>query len=161
MLAVECIKMALPQVPVLGITELLDFREEMTPHVRDFRLALLNAAKSLNAQIVAGIDADELGEAVRFVVETEIAPLIADLRAYAESPARPFHKRILDLGRPLVAMMSGEFWAMPPGTQLARVAQGYAAQAVGSLVSERQKQEAVRRSNMFYLLQVEQLGKKP
>jgi hypothetical protein len=156
-LAVQCIQMVLPQVPVLDVTELLDFRDEMKPHVQAFRGALVSAAKSLNAQILAGIGGDEIGRAARFVIETEIQPLLIELRQFAEAPKRPWHKRILSIGRPLSAALSPEFWTLSPGAQLASVAKGYATQVIAHETGVKQRDQIVRRSPLFYLLRVEDL----
>lgn len=157
-LAVECVQFMLPQIPLMDITELLDFRDEMKPHVQVFRTNLLRLAKSVNNQITAGAAAEDVSAAARFVVESEIQPLVIEMKAFAESPKRSWHQRLIALGKPLTAMLGGEFWSVPPGMQFYNIARGYAEQAIAARASDREREEVLKRSPMYYLLQVQKLG---
>lgn len=156
-LAVECVQFVLPQVPLMDITELLDFRDEMRSHVTAFRLALLRLTEKLNAQINDGASAEDIAAAARFVVESQVQPLLAELRAYSESPSRPWYKRVLKLGQPLQSYLSGEYWSLPPEAQLAGLAQRYATMFAQSAQGERAKQDSIRRSPVYYLMRVARL----
>jgi hypothetical protein len=156
-LAVECVQFVLPQAPVLDITELLDFRDEMKPHTTAFRLALLRLTEKLNNQIVDGATAEDIASAARFIVESQIQPLLVELKAFSENPARPWYKRALGLGQPLQGYLTGEYWSLPPEAQLAGIAQRYAAMLTKGVGDERAKQDAIRRSPMYYLLRMSDL----
>ncbi|MBI1360563.1 MAG: hypothetical protein GC155_09830 [Alphaproteobacteria bacterium] len=155
LLAVECMQFILPQIPQLDVSQLMDFRDEMRPYVQQFRIAILKMTKSLSAQIEAGADAGTIAAAARFVIESELQPMLIELKAFAEAPGRPWHRSLI---KPLQAWLSPGYWMMPPAAQLARLADGYINQAIASELGTKQREAEVKRSPLYYLLKVQKLG---
>lgn len=156
-LAVECIQFVLPSIPKLDFSELLDFRDEMKPHVRAFRLAVLRMAKSLSQQIEESADAETIAGAARFIVETEVQPLLIELKDFAESKSRPWHKQLI---LPLRNLLRPQFWMMPEQAALAKLGDGYFSLLVDHELSISEKDKQLRRSPMYYLLETQYLSER-
>ena len=158
-LAVECIKFILPQVPLLDITELLDFRDRMAPYTKPFRISLIKIAGLLNQELEGISDFNELSEAAQFIIETEIQPQLIELKEFAESPLRPWYKNILKVGKPLAAQLSSGFWSVPLEVHMGKVLKEYFSLSITDEVTRKQKDKIIKRNPLYYLLQIEQLGK--
>ena len=158
-LAVECINLILPQVPLLDITELLDFRDRMAPYTKPFRMSLIKIAGLLNQELDGVSDFKELSEAAQFIIKTEIQPQLTELREFAESPSRPWYKNILKVGKPLATQLSSGFWSVPLEVHMGKVLKDYFSLSVTEEVTRAQKDKIIKRNPLYYLLQIEQLRK--
>ncbi|MFC7292889.1 hypothetical protein [Hirschia litorea] len=155
-LAVECIQFVLPSIPKLDFSELLDFRDEMKPHVKRFRLAILRMAKTLSQHIEDGAEAEAISNAAKFIVETEVQPLLIELREFAESENRPWHKQLI---LPLRNLLRPQFWMMPEQAALAQLGDKYFSLLTDHELSVTEKDKQLRRSPMYYLLEMQKLSR--
>lgn len=158
-LAVECVRFVLPSIPPIDIYDLLDFRDEMKPHVEQFRLVLLRLARQLNMLIQEGASASEIQRKARFVVETDINPLLIELRNFAESPDRPWYRKAIDWVRP-GAQLLGSYYTVPQSAPLADTLTQYGGLFASEVAGARDKQSAIKRSPMYYLLRISDLNGK-
>ncbi len=157
LLAIECVRTALPQIPLLQPKELMEFRAENGAHLRTFRNAMLRYSRELNAEI-KGLDRQELQRKTTFFVQTEIAPTLDELRNSIAAPNRPWHKRILD-GMYIVPRLG---WAFMTGNGV--MASDALGRLMTTLVSEyeaaQDKRAAAKNAGLFYLLRLESHGKR-
>ncbi len=158
-IATECIKFLLPTVPSLDIWDLLDFRDEMKPYVSSFRLSILRLARTLNSMIGDGATSEEIGKKAAFLVETDVQPPLIELKNYAESPERRWYKNVSDLV-PLASKIVGSFSAVPSGLPVSASLVGVGGLFAGDVKAEWDREAAVKRSPIYYLLEVERLKRR-
>ena len=158
-LAVECVQFLLPSIPPIDIYDLLDFRDEMKPHVQPFRLALLRLARQLNMLIGEGASAADIQQKARFVVETDINPLLIELRKFAESPDRPWYKKAADLARP-ASKLAASYFTLSQGSAIADTRMQSGGLFAAAIAGARDKESAIKRSPMYYLLRLSEFADK-
>ena len=158
-LAVECVQFLLPLIPPIDIYDLLDFRDEMKPHVEPFRLALLRLARQLNMLIEQGASAADIQQKARFVVETDINPLLIELKNFAESPDRPWYQKALNWARP-ASQLAASYFTLPQGAPIADTLTQYGGLFAAALERARDKESAIKRSPMYYLLRISEFAGK-
>jgi hypothetical protein len=119
MLAIECVKLSLPPLPVLRPEDLMEFRAENTASLRAFRSGMLKYAADLNREVGKHAIAD-LQAATKFFVDTEIVPALDELRSKMNAPARPWYKRAIDFGR-VAPKLEPAFYTMDPAVIFASI----------------------------------------
>jgi hypothetical protein len=112
MLAIECVRLALPELPLLWPQDLMEFRTDNSAALRSFRRSMLRYAGDLHGKI-ANMPPAEIQATTKFFVTTEIAPALDELRAKINAPARPWYKRAVDFGR-VVPKLIPSFFTMNP-----------------------------------------------
>lgn len=154
-LAVECVSLVLPRVKALAPQQLVDVRDELQPHVKPFRLALLRFAKELNQQISESSTTEEIVNAAQFIVKTEVYPALEEFRAAAESPARSWYERSVALAKEAPSIVST--FASEGGVAALGKASATLADFFLNERKARKEQEAqLRRSGLYYLLKLNQ-----
>jgi hypothetical protein len=126
MLAIECVRLALPELPLLRPEDLMEFRADNIAALRGFRRSMLRYAGELNGK-VAGVPPSEIQAATKFFVDTEIVPALDELRTKMNAPARPWYKRAVDFGRVLPKVVPS-FFTMNPATIIGSILNNYAGQ---------------------------------
>jgi hypothetical protein len=155
MLAVESLGLVLPDLPPMTCQELVDFRFENEKELRAFRASMLRFGKSLNEQISDDPSAEELNSQVKFIVDSEIAPTLHDLKRDLDNPNRPWHRRMADVGRIASAVGVGYLTGAP----IAPTVAGALMHAVLSDLEGRgDKQDAAKRNGLYYLLRAQTIG---
>jgi hypothetical protein len=79
-IAIECTKLVLPELPMLHPEDLMEFRAENTATLRAFRRSMLRYADDLNKRL-SGIKPEELEKHTKFFLDTEIVPVLDELQA--------------------------------------------------------------------------------
>jgi hypothetical protein len=153
MLAIECAKLALPELPLLWPEDLMEFREQNRPELRVFRRSLLRYAGELNAKLTT-VPPEEIEVATKFLVLTEIVPALDELRAKMNAPARPWYKRAIDAVQ-VIPKVSPAFYTMDVKTIIGAVLAGYLPQAYTELSAIGEKREILKKSGLYYLLRLE------
>jgi hypothetical protein len=153
MLAIECAKLALPELPLLWPEDLMEFRVENRAELRVFRRSLLRYAGELDAKL-GDVRPEEIEATTKFFVRTEIAPALDELRAKMNAPARPWYKRAIDAVR-VVPKVSPSFYTMDIKTILGAVLAGYLPQLFTELAAIGEKRETLKKSGLYYLLRLE------
>jgi hypothetical protein len=80
LLSMLCMRLLLPELPVLLPTDLMEFREESNIELRAFRRSMVSYAGGLNRALKQQANATEIERDAKFFVETEIAPRLDELR---------------------------------------------------------------------------------
>jgi hypothetical protein len=80
LLSVLCMRLLLPELPVLLPADLMEFREESKAELRAFRRSMLSYAGSLNKALDQHAEVADIERQARFFVETEVAPRLDELR---------------------------------------------------------------------------------
>jgi hypothetical protein len=70
------------------------------------------------------------------------------------APARPWYKRAIDFGR-VVPKLVPSFFTMDAGTIIGAILTNYAGEFFTELSSVGEKREALKKSGLYYLLQLE------
>jgi len=151
-LAVECTRIALPPTPLLRIDDLMEFRAENASLLRGFRRSMLRYAADLNDKI-KGLTREDFEAKTRFFIETEIVPSMDELNAVMNDPARPWHRRAIDALK-IVPEIGGAFLAGGPAAALTKAVTASAAQFFVEVAAKGDKQEALKRSGLTYLLRL-------
>lgn len=153
MLAIECVKLALPDLPLLWPDDLMEFRAANHDALRVFRRSLLRYAGSLNGKL-ANAPHQEIEAMTKFFVATEIAPALDELKAKMSAPARPWYKRGIDAVK-IAPNISPSFYTMDPASMLGAALAAYVPQFFTELTAVGEKREALKKSGLYYLLQLE------
>jgi hypothetical protein len=154
LIAIECAKLALPELPLLRPEDLMEFRVENGTALRNFRRSLLRYAGMLDSKLGEVRHPEDIEEATRFFVQTEIAPALDELRAKMNAPARPWYKRAIDAIR-VLPKVSPSFYTMDIKTIIGAALATYLPQFFTELSAIGEKREAIRKSNLYYLLRLE------
>lgn len=156
-LALECVSFALPVVRPLPPEELVAARAELKPYLQPFRSAVMKLTKDLNIAISHDADSEEIIKAARFLVQTDIAPALAELSDALSRPTRGWVTRGFDLVKQVPELASA-YATMPPSLATAK-----ALAAVGGVFVDLREKGARRdaaRSGMFYLLRIREANAK-
>jgi hypothetical protein len=151
-LAIECTKLMLPPTPVLHPADIMEFRASNTELLRGFRKSMLRYAADLNSKI-DDLSVEDFEHKTRFFIETQIVPAMDDLRMTMNDPARPWHKRAIDAVK-VVPSIGGAFFAGGITSALTKALTSYAAQLFVEIAAHGDRQEALKRSGLYYLLQL-------
>jgi len=151
-LAVECTRIALPPTPLLRPEDIMEFRQANTALLRGFRRSMLRYAADLNNKI-KDISWAEFEAKTKFFVETQIVPSMDELNATMNDPARPWHKRALDAIK-IIPQVGGAFLAGGGGAALTKAITATAAQFFIEVAAKGDKEEALKRSGLTYLLRL-------
>jgi hypothetical protein len=151
-LAVECTRIALPPTPLLRLEDLMEFREANAVLLRGFRRSMLRYAADLNNKI-KDISWAEFEAKTKFFIETQIVPSMDELNSTMNDPARPWHKRALDAIK-IVPQIGGAFLAGGPTAALTKAITATAAQFFIEVAAKGDKEEALKRSGLTYLLRL-------
>jgi hypothetical protein len=126
MLAIECVRLALPELPLLRPDDLMEFRAENKDSLRGFRRSMLRYAGDLSGML-SNVPPAHIQAATKFFVDTEIVPALDELRGKMNAPARPWYKRAIDFGR-VVPKLVPSFFTMDAGTIIGAILTNYAGQ---------------------------------
>jgi hypothetical protein len=151
-LAVECTRIALPPTPLLRPEDIMEFREANAALLRSFRRSMLRYAADLNNKI-KDVSWEEFEAKTKFFVETQIAPSMDELNATMNDPARPWHKRALDALK-IIPQVGGAFLAGGEAAALTKAITAMAAQFFVEVAAKGDKEEALKRSGLTYLLRL-------
>ena len=156
-LALECVSFALPNVRPLSPEELVAARDELKPYLQPFRSAVMKLTKDLNLAISHDADSEEITKAAQFLVQTDIAPALAELSDEISKPTRGWVNRGFDIVKQIPELASA-YATMPPSLATAK-----ALAAVGGLFVDLREKGARRdaaRSGMYYLLRMQEANSK-
>ncbi|MFZ5712976.1 MAG: hypothetical protein ACOY3N_09065 [Bradyrhizobium sp.] len=151
-LAVECTRIALPAVPLLRPEDLMEFRDASAALLRAFRRSMLRYAADLNGKI-KGMDREEFEKQTQFFIQTQIVPAMDELDVTLNDPARPWHKRAVDAVK-IVPEIAGAYLAGGSSAALTKALTSVAAQFFVEVAAKGDKEEALKRSGLTYLLRL-------
>jgi hypothetical protein len=149
-IAIECTKLVLPQLPILRPEDLMEFRADNIETLRMFRRSMLHYAADLNKR-VEGIKPEELEHKTKFFVQTEIVPVLDELQAAINAPARAWWRRGIDFVKVVPELALGCF-TMEPSTAIAKILTTCAGQMFVEMTAKGDKREALKRSGLYYVL---------
>jgi hypothetical protein len=158
-IAIECTKLVLPATPVLRPEDIMEFRSYNAPLLRAFRRSMLRYAADLNCKI-KDVTSEEFGIKTKFFVETEIVPAMDELNVLMNDPARPWHKRAISAIK-IIPEIGGAFLAGGPTAALTKAITAYATQFFVELAAKGDKEEAIKRSGLTYLMRLRAASKVP
>ena len=115
---------------------------------------MLRYAADLNSKI-KDITLEEFEAKTKFFIETQIIPSMDELNATMNDPARPWHKRAIDALK-IIPQVGGAFLAGGGAAALTKAITATAAQFFVEVAAKGDKQEALKRSGLTYLLRLQQ-----
>lgn len=154
-LAVECVSLALPIVPSLSPKEIIALRSELRGAIAPFRAGLLRLARQLNEGITQGAAHEDIMARARFLVQTEVATNLEQLRADVERASKPFLSKAFEVVKHAPTLAS-TYATM--GLEMA-IAQALA--TFGAIVVDHREDgpnAVAARSPMYYLLRLQQVA---
>jgi hypothetical protein len=151
-IAIESTRVALPRLPLLTPEDLMQFRAENVETLRVFRRSMLRYAADFNRRI-SGIKPEELESKTTFFVQTEIVPVLDELQAAIDAPARPWWRRGVDIIRVIPELAAGCF-TMEPSALIAKILTTYAGQMFTEFIARGDQRDALKRSGLYYLLRL-------
>ncbi|MBT9466788.1 hypothetical protein [Hydrogenophaga sp.] len=154
-LAMECAAVMLPAVRALSPLQIVEARTELRPYLLAFRASILQLSKQLNAQISQASSAEEIISAAKFLVQTDIVPVLAALENEIAKPKRNW-LNVAWKAAERAPELATAFSTLPPQIALAQLIA-----AVGSTLVELRAGDATSsqvRSPLYYLLRMRQLG---
>jgi hypothetical protein len=152
-LAMESVRLALPNLSPLQPVALKDFREEIAPDVKPFRFAMLRLAKDLNDAISGGMSIADVQKEAKFIVETKVYPELGLLEGILKNPAKHWYQRVADAAKEAPELISN-FFTMPTSMAVAKVLAKVAGVLADVRDEQREGEEQVARSGLNYLLKL-------
>jgi hypothetical protein len=152
-IALESVRLALPNIGPLQPAALKEFREEIAPDVKPFRLAMLRLAKELNEAISNGMSIADVQKEARFLVEAKIYPELANLESILTNPAKHWYRRAADLAQSAPELISN-FFTLPMSMALAKVLARVAGVLPDIRDEQRVGEDQIARSGLNYLLKI-------
>ena len=113
---------------------------------------MLRYAADLNSKI-KDMDREAFEKHTKFFIETQIVPAMDELNATMNDPARPWHKRAID-GLKIIPEVGGAFLAGGTHAALTKAITAMAAQFFVEVAAKSNKEEALKRSGLTYLLRL-------
>lgn len=156
-IALQAMSVALVDVPLLAPEDIMEFRDANSGELRSFRRAMLRYAGQWRGKL-EGLPADEIARETEFLVQTEIVPALDELRQLVSDPARPWHKRAVD-GIRVTATIAGSCLTMNWGKALGELLTALAPQLFTELDAKGDKNQTLRRSDLYYLLKVQRAAR--
>ncbi len=150
-LAMECVNLVLPMIRPLSPREVVELREDLRDYLQPFRSALMRLAAELNRGISQSATHEEIVEAARFVVETEVQPTLVELQSALSKPAKHWTVRGFELAKQVPELASA-FATMPLGLAVAKAMAVFGGVFVD--IHEKRAQREAARSPMYYLLRL-------
>ena len=148
-IAIECIKFVLPKIRPLTPGELVEIRDEVAEHTSHFRVALLRFAGELNKAILSSATAEEIGQAARFLVETNVYPQLLELKSFVNQPSRPWYSRAYDIVKKVPELTAG-FLTLPTNIALANLLSAITGILVDVDNDRKNKAKTIKRSGLYY-----------
>ena len=152
-LALECVRLVLPNVPVLTPEGVAEMRNEAKDLVRPFRISLLKLARELNAMLTSSTPMKEVQRAATFLSETTVHPELHELRQSIESQGQPWHKRAIGVFKDVPSLTSA-FFTMPTNIAIAKVLAKLGEVLTDLRDEELERNHAMKRSGFYYLLKL-------
>lgn len=152
--ALESVSMVLDGLPMLPVSDLLQFREENAKELRNYRAAMLRCANAINAKLPEEPSDESLRRVVSFYIDSEILPALHELKGDLNNPNRSWRQRAADLGTISATVFFGFLTGGIFGTTLS---DGFKQVMKSELDHNAQRNDSTRRNGLYYLLQVERL----
>lgn len=152
-LALQTIMVVLPELPLLRPEDLVEFRDENREPLRAFRRAMLRYAGDWRGKLDQATQKD-IEESATFLIQTEIVPVLDELRQSMNQPARRWYERAIDLMR-VAPSVTAACFTMGPHAAVAKALTSFAPQFFEELSAQGDKKEALKRSGLYYLLRLE------
>ncbi len=151
-LAVECVRLALPSVKTLTGADVQELRERTRDDVQPFRHAMLKFTKDVNDAIRSESSMEEVVAAAQFVAKAQVEPALEELRKKLLDPSRHWTQRLIDLSGPLTILLSGS--SSFPDT-IAKVLGALLIPLGAEALAQRAKAQEVKRSGLHFLLKLQ------
>jgi hypothetical protein len=150
-LTIECTKLVLPTLPVLHPNDLMEFRDKNKGALRTFRRSMLGYAKDLNDKI-DGLDVHDFERKTKFFIQTEIVPVLDELRAAADNSG-PWFKRAMNAFC-VAPEVGAEYYALGAKAALIKAFVKYAPELFKEFKKSRDTAAKIKHSELYYLLQL-------
>jgi hypothetical protein len=126
LLASEAVSLVLPAFRSVDLEQVAEFRHQVQPLVRPFRIEMVRLTIELAGAIAAGASDVEIRAMAQVVVNSKVAPALDDLARQLRGPVRPFHKLCIDAAEVGLAAASSTLspqlsigWALLRGAKIA------------------------------------------
>ena len=157
-LALECVRVALPSVRPLSPAAIVELRNELRPYLAAFRVSLGKLAQQLNLHISSDSDDGDVRAAASFLVQTEVEPVLAELRDQLAKPAGRWIDRAFSVAKDL-PLLAAAAASTNPGSVWAQ-----AAATIGGLLinlKDNDSRKQVARSGIYFLLKAQDANSRP
>ncbi len=151
LLAIECVRLILPDLPLLRPGDIVEFRSKNSKYLSAFRRQMLLYSQEINKRITSCSD-QELAKEVQFFVETEVARSLSELGDALKTPARSWYERADAILYPSIA---GAYMSQT-GPSLGAALGAIVLPLVSELKAAAERRK-VRRSGLYYLLKLQQI----
>ncbi len=152
-LAMECASFVLPKLKPLNPQEILEMRHELSDYLVPFRLSVLRLAGELNKAITTEGKSEDVIQAAKFLVETEVQPSLIELQNIINAPSKKWYYRAFDAAKQ-VPELATAYATMPPNLAIAKTLT-----AIGNILVDihaEQAENEAKRSGMYYLLKLKE-----
>jgi hypothetical protein len=155
-LAVESVKLVLPELKVMMPKDIAEFREETKDYIKPFRLSMLKLSKELNAAINSDMSIEEIQKEAKFIVDTTVYPELEELKLTLRDNTKPWFRKAIDLAKVAPELITN-FSTLPPELAIARLLSkiGYALIDVG--LDAESKHREITRTGLAYLLKINKI----
>jgi hypothetical protein len=159
-MTLECVRLVLPNIPVLSADAIGELRSETKELVRPFRRSMLRLAGDLNASLESATSIRDVVQAARSLAETNVYPELEELREALQAPAKPWHKRAVGFFKDVPDLVTG-FATLPMNMAVAKVLVKLTTVLADLRDDELEKRNgAMKRGGLHYLLRLPEVVNK-
>lgn len=159
-LAMESVRMVLPTFNILSPKEIPEFRHQINPYLKPFKLNMIKLSKELNQLINNNASIEEIQIKAKFLAETTIYPELEELKHIINSPTKPWYKRVIQFWKYIPEFLV-DLSSIDSKTAIAKLLAKYIEEIwnIGDDIFK--KKEKIRQNWLYYLLKIsERISKK-
>lgn len=155
-LAMECTSFVLPKLKPLHPKDILEMRHELSDYIVPFRLSILKLAVELNKAITNASTNDEVIQAAKFLVETEVQVSLIELQNVINKPSKKWYSRAFDAAKQAPELVTA-YTTMPTNIAIAKTLT-----AIGNIfvdIHAEEVEKQAKRTGMYYLLKLQEANR--
>ncbi|HNX29468.1 MAG TPA: hypothetical protein PKN87_08690 [Syntrophomonadaceae bacterium] len=152
-LALESVKLALPNLKSLTPEQIVEFRHEFKEYIKPFRLSMLRLSSDLNGALHSGMELEDVQNEAKFLVETKVYPDLEELKEYLSTPSKPWYSRLFDNTKNIPELVVNLF-TMPTSLVIAQLLSKISSTAVDIACEKLDRKYQTKQSGYAYLLKI-------
>lgn len=156
-LAIECIKLILPNLKLLKFEEIFNLREKTRDYIKPFRLEMLKLSEFLNEAIDSKMNNEEIIEEAKFIVDTKVYPKIEKLDKLIRNKSKSWFRRFIFNTGKLIPEISANFSSLPPEAAFIKALTKIGASLIGSVFDQLNSNRQLIKNGLYYLLKIRNL----
>lgn len=112
-LAVEAVSLVLPKFRSVEPSVIPEFRQDIQPLARPFRMEMVKMTSELGFAIASGATETDLRALCKHIAQARVLPALEDLSRRMNEPLRPWHRTVLDVTEGALSAVASVSTSLP------------------------------------------------